>query len=409
MQFLEENQANLKTMDKQHLGNHLCDFYAALRKEDGSHLTTSSLTTIRYSLARFLKDELTMDIIKDPDFLRANEVFSGKQAFLKKNGKGSTKHHSVISDEDLRKIANLSTETPECLQMKVWFLIQYHFARRGAENVHGMKKDDLILEENAKNETEVRLRDFMTKNHREMDVQNATDAVIVAMNGPECPVAMIRKYLSLLTGENPYLWQRPNKIFAGSGAKWYYNAKIGENEMAKMMTNISLKCGLDDRYTNHCVRATAITILGRSFQDNDICAVSGHKSLVALGIYKRTSKATLLSMSTSLHQSMYGASSTTILEPVKPVDDPPALEIDAMEPALEPSHNECRLSYGAHGVPSADEWSHEDWNNLMKACEEAEKQEKLPQCNTINQQAVKKGEKVIILNNCSNCSISFNL
>ena len=84
IQFIEEKQAVLEKLDKQQLGDYLSDFYASLRKEDGSHLTMSSLTTIRYSLARILKKELTVDILKDQAFLRANEVFSGKLAFLKK-------------------------------------------------------------------------------------------------------------------------------------------------------------------------------------------------------------------------------------------------------------------------------------------------------------------------------------
>ena len=94
------------------------------------------------------------------------------------------------------------------------------------------------------------------------------------------------------------------------------------------------------------------------------------------------------------------------LEPaVEPAEEPPALE-----PEEEPSHNQCCLSYGAHGSSACDELSHLDWDNLMKACDDAERKETINQqatINTINQQAVKKGDKVIILNNCS--GITFNL
>jgi hypothetical protein len=169
-------------------------------------------------LCRHFKTTRNLDILKDPAFTRANQVYTGKLAQLKRMGQGATTHYDVILDDDLLKIASLPTNSPNFIPMKVWFTLQYHFARRGAENIHSMQKSDLIFMENEAKKTEVHLRDYMTKNHRETDSEKSTRAFITEVGGPDCPVSLVKKYLSLLNEDCPYIWQKPNKT---SGARWF--------------------------------------------------------------------------------------------------------------------------------------------------------------------------------------------
>jgi hypothetical protein len=321
-------------MDSLSLCTHLGSFYASLRKENGEELTSSSLSSIRYSLARHLKSACNVDIMKDVAFTRANEVFKGKMSKLKRIGNGTTNHFDRILDEDLNKIAHMPEDDPQSLQLKVWFHLQFHFAQRGNENIHSMKKHDLQFIRNENNKTEIHLRDFLTKNHREQDSTKSTEAFIVEIGGKECPVALITKYISLLNEDIPYIWQRANKYFQSTGSKWYMNAKVGENIISKMMKRICDLCKLSRGYTNHCVRATAITILARDYQDTDIQAISGHKSLGSLGIYKRTPKKTIEAMSSALHKSMYNPSQSA--------------SKCGSESAISSSHHNCCISYGSH-------------------------------------------------------------
>lgn len=58
-------------------------------------------------------------------------------------------------------------------------------------------------------------------------------------------------------------------------------------------------------YTNHSVRVSACTLLGElGFSDLDVQAVSKHKSVDSLGIYKRTKEARKLEMASSLAKSI---------------------------------------------------------------------------------------------------------
>ena len=55
------------------------------------------------------------------------------------------------------------------------------------------------------------------------------------------------------------------------------------------MRDISRLMNLSRPYTNHCLRATSLTVLGDKFEDTDVCTVSSHKSVSNLAIFKRTS------------------------------------------------------------------------------------------------------------------------
>ena len=163
------------------------------------------------------------------------------------------------------------------------------------------KKDSIIIKEDASHKT-IYLKDSLTKNHRGQENSTTTKGFIVESNNSDCPVKLLQCYLSHLHPGNDFLWQRPVSSFKDDDKIWYSNQKIGVNTMTKMMSSISRYLNLQKIYTNHCLRATAITLLGRTFQDTEIQAISGHKSLNALGIYKRTSQDILRKMSNDLHK-----------------------------------------------------------------------------------------------------------
>lgn len=231
---------------------------------------------------------------------QSESVFEAMKVHLKRNGHAEIHHHPIIENDDLFKIAQFSPTNPNELQLKVWFTVHFHFALRGRENLHSMKKDDLIfLIENGVDV--IRLKDKVTKNHRN-DSSSSTGAVIYATNDDNCPLGLVKKYLGLLNPGIDSLWQRPliRKNFESTPS--YSMQKVGENTVNRFMKTLSQLLQLSKTYTNHSVRSTSITILGRCFQDNDIAHFSGHRSLGSLGIYKRVSNDRQKEMSHHLHQ-----------------------------------------------------------------------------------------------------------
>ena len=199
----------------------------------------------------------------------------------------------------MEKISALDKAVPQQLQWKVWMTLHIQFAQRGNENDDSMKKDDLMITKENSHKV-LRLRDYLTKNHRGSDLTKFSEGVIVETGGEDCPILLIESYLSHLNPHCPFLWQRPLCSYRYEDDIWFTRSKCGHNTMVSMMKNISKFLNMSRIYTNHSVRATSITLLGQSFQDNDIRAVSGHKTLVALGVYKRTSGDTLATMSRAL-------------------------------------------------------------------------------------------------------------
>ena len=52
---------------------------------------------------------------------------------------------------------------------------------------------------------------------------------------------------------------------------------VGVNTFGSMMKNISIDADLGELYTNHCIRATSVTILGQSgFETRHIMSLRGH-------------------------------------------------------------------------------------------------------------------------------------
>lgn len=297
--LIEPTSQNLKET----LDIYTQEFLVAIRKEDGEQFSRGGFDGVYFALARSHMDDYSVDILNDPAFIKIKNAKKAVRAVLKKIGKGSVTHTDIVNDDDLVKISKLPVTTPINLQLKTWFLIHFHLAMRGNENDNDLMKIDVIIsQENGKKFVE--LRDTVTKNHRGDSNDKSSGAKMFASRTSDCPVECIETYLSKLNPNNDYMWQRPKKKFQQSAPIWFDAQKIGINQIRKFMKTLSQVAVLSKMYTNHAPRATCITILGRNFADTDVATHSGHKSLAAMGLYKRTSEKTKLSMSQLLSESL---------------------------------------------------------------------------------------------------------
>ena len=194
------------------------------------------------------------------------------------------------------------------LQRKVQFDIRFFFARRGSENMDKMRKNDFEVFFDQKSETWFvkKVRDELTKNHRDRE-QIVSGFMPENRDDPLCPVASFRKYQEHLSPKNDYMWQSPlehGKLKSNPNV-WYSRQHIGRNTLSKFMTEVSKNCELSQIYTNHSIRSTGVTVLTRmKFNDAQIMAVSGHKSVQSLSIYQKTARKEKLEMGNVLFQSV---------------------------------------------------------------------------------------------------------
>lgn len=170
-EFLGEN-CEFEGFTTEELDKSLRSFFASIRKTDGSELKKSSLTSIKYGICKYLKDECRIDVCNDNSFSSCRTTFKSKITDLKKKGKGSVDHKDEISSGDLQKLfcsdnIAFDIDTPCGLQKKVWFEIMYFLCRRGQENLREMKKNTFAVAVNAAGRRYVyQTTDEADKNHR---------------------------------------------------------------------------------------------------------------------------------------------------------------------------------------------------------------------------------------------------
>ena len=103
-----------------------------------------------------------------------------------------------------------------------------------------------------------------------------------------CPLKSYRKYLSKRNTACDALFQTPRDAFNDSDGVWYEKRPLGKNKLGSMMCEISQIAKLSKKYTNHCIRATAITALDQAgFASRHIMSVSGHRSEASIKSYSR--------------------------------------------------------------------------------------------------------------------------
>ena len=190
-------------------------------------------------------------------------------------------HKQPISPLDMTKLyqsAIFDCKTPKSLQRKVFFDVMFFLCRRGQENLRELKKSNFLLkvDENDREFIE-KCTDEMTKNRRQSD-EAQEGGIIYETDFADCPVKSFKKYISVLNPKIEYLFQRPKPSTPFCGP-WFDAQVLGKNSLGNFMKQISIDANLSIVYTNHCIRATSVTVLDNcGIEEHHITSVSGHRS-----------------------------------------------------------------------------------------------------------------------------------
>lgn len=137
----------------------------------------------------------------------------------------------------------------------------------------------------------------------------------------QCPLRSFLKYTSKLNERCEFFFQRP-KTNITDESTWYDAVPLGHNTLGSMMPAICDKAGIEKRYTNHSLRATAVHVLDvAEFAGRHIMSVTGHKSENSLKTYTGyTSDKALQKMSNVISESLRSEQQSTT-NPVTPDND----------------------------------------------------------------------------------------
>ena len=296
--------------DVDRLAECLRRFYGDLLNRKGGEYSKSSLINIRAGLNRHITSppwNRQINLMRDRGFQTCNQVFTGILRDFRERGLDVTQHKEALTAGDVKRAyssGTLGNDDPVSLQLKVYFEIALHCARRGCEGLRELGKDSFVVkvDENDREYVTIRYHE-LEKNHQGLNKrEQVRDPRMYAQNDENCPVKSFRKYVSALNPNCDAFFQRTNPQFKDSGI-WYQNAPLGKNKIALLMKTISKKAGLSKLYTNHCLRVTSVTVLSRNdVCAENICSVTGHQNVDSVRAYvEKPTDAQRFNMSRYLH------------------------------------------------------------------------------------------------------------
>lgn len=334
-------------MSNSELDNHLRKFYAEARTKDGQSYSRSSLLCLRNSIERHLNNppfNRGIKFVKNPEFQQSNQMLNSKLKVQKQEGKENVSHKPVIESGDLIKLRSstaLRGNTALGLLRNVWFHVVLYWCRRGVEGLRNLKSESFTFcKDDEGREYVTMAHDEATKNHPggAADIESFEKHGRMYKSSEDPNLDGISCLKRFLTKRNPRcsaFFQYPKRKFLESDDTWYDNKPLGINKLSTMMKEISSEANLSKIYTNHSVRATAITLWSdANVPSRHIMNISGHRNEQSIKNYNsRPSSKQLHKCSEIL---------TTALEPRKADqqvnnDDVPQLPLQ-MAPDLSPQH-----------------------------------------------------------------------
>lgn len=126
----------------------------------------------------------------------------------------------------------------------------------------------------------------------------------------------LRLYITKINPSCSSFFQYPKRQgWSTTDDVWFENRPLGVNKLGNMMSEISQEARLSRRYTNHSLRATAITLWSEAgISNRHIMAISGHRNEESLRHYNaRPSPLKLLQCSNVLSTALQGNEATDVL------------------------------------------------------------------------------------------------
>ena len=283
-----------------------------MRNKSGENYGKPTLLSLRSGIERYLNyppHNRGIKFSKNPVFRKSNMILDAKIKNLKQLGQQNTKHKPAITTTDLKKPRVhpvISPTTPRGLLRNVWFHTTLYWCRRGREGQRNLTPSSFTFAVDENSRAYVTMtQDELSKNHpggfddtesyeKDGKLYRATDDLTDGYNALEL-------YISKLNPQCSAFFQFPKRKWSPNDSVWYENRSLGVNKLAVMMRDISEEAQLSTIYTNHSVRATAITLWSDAGLENrHIMAISGHRNEQSFKSYNSRPSTTQLRQSSDI-------------------------------------------------------------------------------------------------------------
>ncbi|KAL9952834.1 hypothetical protein ACROYT_G040147 [Oculina patagonica] len=243
------------------------------KKKKGKNERWSLLLSLRNAIERFLNNppfNRGISITKGIDFQSSNKLLQSQIKLNKRENKENTQHKPAIPTADLLKLkssAAIRRDSPWGLLRNVWLHITLFWCRRVREGQRQLTKQSFqFCKDDSGQEYASMTHDEATKNHPGgIEDSSSSEKEARMYSTSEDPLFddglnCLKMYLQKLNPKCEALFQYPTRSAMLDQRVWYDNKPLGSNRLVGMMEEISTLTGLSRVYTNHSVRATAITL-----------------------------------------------------------------------------------------------------------------------------------------------------
>lgn len=251
-------------------------------------------------------------------------MLNSKIKVQKKDGKENVQHKPVIASGDIKQLFAskiLHASTPLGLLRNVWFNTTLYWCRRGREGQRNLDVNSFIFEVDDTGKEYARMNvDEATKNHPGgiQDVQSSqkegrmySTSSDINLDGLAC----LKKYIAKRNPKCSAFFQFPKRNHVDETDEvWFENRALGINKLGSMMKEISEAAHLSKKYTNHSVRATAITLWSDAqIPSRHIMNISGHRNEESIKHYNTRPSTEQLRLCSDV---LTGACSSTTQHPI---------------------------------------------------------------------------------------------
>ena len=288
--FLKENKLPTSMI---HIESYLRLFFAKIKKKSGESYSTTSLVCMRAAFHRYFLETRNIPLIGNENLQSLEKTFKAALAAAMKTRPKSLAEggsgYPPIEPGDLAKLQiYFDRRSPVALQDEIFFSIVYYFGFRGREWIRSLDRSSVLIKTNGSGAKYVDICKPVYEKNVRIGHELSVRQTLMAENSNDsskCPVAAMEIYLSKLPGDN--LFPKPKACY--QNGDWYcVKSNLGKNTLQDMMKNMSSRANLNQRYTNHSIRATVVTSLRRQgFTEEQCMRVTGQKRKESVQLYDK--------------------------------------------------------------------------------------------------------------------------
>ena len=147
---LRNKEQEIERLEPSSLDEILQQFYAEVKRQDGTDYKLSSLANMQAALDRRLREAgYVYSLLTSRYFLNSRNVLEGKARLLKEQGKDKrpNKSCSLSNDEteQLLQSGQFGYHSPMALINTIWWLFTFHFGLRRRQEDQNIKTEDFTF------------------------------------------------------------------------------------------------------------------------------------------------------------------------------------------------------------------------------------------------------------------------